>query len=152
MSAPPVRTRPSTADTSSAYPSPAGGSSMGMPPARTIPSTYTPCRTAASASQTPKRVGSRYVVSPIRGLEPFEATDPLPFGDRRIERGDFDARGVQVVLDDVVAEGFPGELALTEQRRRLAQGRGHGRFLTIGSRRVGVAGELRLQRQFVVDA
>ena len=47
-------------------------------------------------------------------LEPLKATHPFPVGHRGIERGQFDAGIVQVVLDDVVAERLARHLRLTE--------------------------------------
>src|SRR3954465_15734106 len=54
-------------------------------------------------------------------LEPLKATHPFPIGHRGIERVQLDARIVQIVLDDIVAECLARHLGLAEQRRGLGQ-------------------------------
>src|SRR5207302_10602289 len=43
------------------------------------------------------------------------ATNALPVGDRRLERGQLEVGPMHVVIDDVAAEGGAGDLALGEQ-------------------------------------
>ncbi len=55
------------------------------------------------------------VRSPAAGVldrpdqKPLKPTNPLPIGDRRVERGHLDAGVVDVVVDHVVTERLPGD-------------------------------------------
>src|SRR3954471_6009097 len=86
----------------------------------------------------------------MRGLpsEPLETTDPLPIGDRRIEGLELDARVVQVVLDDRVAEGLLRHGRVGEQLGGVAE----VRWNAWGIGAVGVALEDRLELELVLDA
>src|SRR2546421_4542752 len=77
-------------------------------------------------------------------LEPLEAAEQLPVGDRRVEGGQLHPGVVGVVLDDLVAERFAGERAALPQGGRLAQGRRYPGRVGVG---VGGAGVGLLQRQ-----
>src|SRR5215217_8012932 len=100
-------------------------------------------RKLARTSHTPVCACCRYVVKPMTGradvkpperpgiwgfsrllalkLEPLKATHPFPVGHRRIERGQFHTRIVEVVLDDVVAERLTRDLRFSEQRGGLGE-------------------------------
>src|SRR3954463_10807072 len=86
--------------------------------------------------------------TPPEKSEPLEATDPLPIGDRRVERLELDARVVQVVLDDLGAERLLRDGRVGEQLGGVAQRRRPPR--RVGA--VGVALEDRLQLELVLDA
>src|SRR3954447_19390183 len=83
-----------------------------------------------------------------RSSEALEATDQLPVGDGGVVRVHLDLRRVQVVLDDVLAERGPGQLAAREGRGGFRQ-RGRHRA-PVGV--VGVADEGLFQLQLVLDA
>ena len=53
-------------------------------------------------------------------LRPFEETDQLPVRHAAVVFGLFPASGVEVVVDDVVAEGGAQHFGAVERRQRLA--------------------------------
>src|SRR5437016_10948891 len=63
--------------------------------------------------------------------DPLEVAHQLPVGDRLVEGLLLEPRGVQVVLDDALAEGRARDLRALELLDRLAQRLGH-----LGERRV----------------
>src|SRR5450755_1609820 len=67
----------------------------------------------------------------IRGrpLQALEAPYALPVCDRRLEGGELDVGGVDVVIDDLVAERSPGHGAGVKQVPGLAQGAGQPRLV-----------------------
>src|SRR4051812_4505516 len=68
--------------------------------------------------------------------DPLEIPHPLPVGDGGVEGTDLVAGGVDVEIDDAVAERLPRQLAAVQQVRRLAQRTGQSGQLGIN---VGVA-------------
>src|SRR6478735_12272834 len=81
-------------------------------------------------------------------LEPLKTAHPFPVGHCAVERSQLDARIVQIMLDDIVAEGLMRHLGLAEQRRRFRQG-GRQPFRPAG---IGVALQRFRQFQLPLDA
>src|SRR4051794_41801211 len=80
--------------------------------------------------------------------QPLEAAEALPVGDRRLERLELDVGVVEVVPDDLVAEGVADDVARAEELGRLAQRRWDARLV----RQVGVGLERRLERELAGGA
>src|ERR671930_2496757 len=87
---------------------------------------------------------SQRVASPAALLQTLEPAVALPVGDRRVERLELDAGVVEVVVDDLLAEGIAGDHALREEVAGVAQG---ARDLRAIGGRIGVAIERRLELQ-----
>src|SRR5436305_7572862 len=84
-----------------------------------------------------------------RALDSLEVSSQLPIGYGAVETLPLEPGRVQVVLDDVIAEGFARDLALVQRIDRLGQVvRRAWQIL----RRVGVATKLRGQGELVLDA
>src|SRR6185503_18407663 len=81
------------------------------------------------------------------GSEPFEATVQLPVGDGGLEGALLEARRVQVVVDDLVAERLARERRRLEAADGLVQARRHARQVGV----VRVAFERRTQLELAVD-
>src|SRR5918994_6584969 len=86
--------------------------------------------------------------TPLVVSESLEATHPLPVRDGRVVGGEFDARVVEVMVDDLVAERLSGDRRVGEQGCGVAQRRGNPRHVAL----VRVALEQVGQLQLVVDA
>ena len=91
-----------------------------------------PSRSTVSSNAVCERTGAKTVSArrPTRATQrgsastrsqPLEAPEALPVGDRRVERRELDVGGVDVVLDDLVAERRARDRAGGEQLARLAQ-------------------------------
>src|SRR4051794_6559770 len=114
---------PSSESSVSSTPVSLGGTSRGRPPERSTARTYIAGTSAASSSHAPNRAGVTYVVMPTTGLATLEQPLAFPARHRRVEEPLLDARVVQVVLDDVVAEYVTRHRAHLERGDRLAQRR-----------------------------
>src|SRR3954468_8561716 len=101
----------------------------------------------ASLKALARGYGGRRTES-TRPSQPLEAAEALPVGDGRLERLELDMGVVEVVRDDLVAEGVADDVARAEELGRLAQRRWDARLV----RQVGVALERRLERELAVDA
>src|SRR5215217_3376839 len=111
---------------------------------------------AASVSSTDVEGTSRSG-APVDGLmsvvvmscsHPLEGAGELPVGHVGVEGGELDVGHVDVVVDDLVAERRPGGLGGGEQLTRVPQGVRDVWLVGL----VGVADQLALQRQLVLDA
>ena len=80
--------------------------------------------------------------------QPLEAPEPLPVGDRGLERRELDVGRVDVVRDDLLAEGAARHLACGEQ---LAGLRRVGQARLVG-RQVGVALDAGSELEALLDA
>src|SRR3954465_1914371 len=74
-------------------------------------------------SHTPHFAGVRYVVIPTKGLPTLEEPLALPVGDDGVEELLLDARVVQVMVDDLIAERGTCHATFLQRGRRLAQRR-----------------------------
>src|SRR5689334_17798379 len=86
--------------------------------------TYARPRTQVNPGAGPKPPWARRrrsVSGSAPGSQPLEPADPLPVGDRGLERLELDIGGVHVVIDHGVAERPPGHLAGREQVPGLEQ-------------------------------
>src|SRR5690349_19392734 len=88
------------------------------------------------------------LVVAMSGSESFEATHALPVGDGRVVGRELDARVVEVVLDDLVAERLARHGGLREQVGGLSQGRRHACDVAL----VGVPDEQVLGLELLLDA
>src|SRR5262245_18431095 len=79
----------------------------------------------------------------------FEVTLAFPAADGLVISGRFHARGVKIVIHDVLAESLARGGALLERRDRFMQRAGHAKQILAG---VGVAHELRRRLFFRLDA
>src|ERR671937_908613 len=109
------------------------GTRRGAPARRCTRSPRASAHSCATCKPTPKTSSSR--------LESFEAAKSLPVSDRRVVGLELDARIVEVVVDDLLAERVARDPARREEVARVAQRVGHLR--AVGGL-VGVALERRL--------
>ena len=123
-----------------------------------------PSRSTVSSNAVCERTGANTVSSEVtaarsgsaarrRGCDPssqpLESAEPLPVGDRGVERSQLDIGGVDIVVDDLVAERRAGHRARSEQLARVAQRTRQPRLVV---REVGVAGVDGLELESQLDA
>src|SRR6185312_12248537 len=111
----------------------------------------TTAQTGASATSSVAETATssaRFAAGPVTGSGPLEIALALPVGDVPIEEPLLGPRVVEVVVDDLVAEGRPGDAALLQRRDRLPQRRREAQLVLDP---VDAGGDHRREREVRVD-